>query len=271
MTGRTWIKTVAGVFAITGICTVILAQGGLAGLGVREPEARSEAVYAVTRGYVPVHLAAKAFKAAPAGGRAALVTAALEWVKAYLSSPSFKAEYERRRKEAAPAPPQTKGTVDEEIAKQRAEQRKGVEDARKSLAAMNPEMRKQMEVTIRQMEEQINKMEQDQKMTQMMRQGLEMQRESEREAHKERVTKYEASYPVDPSVLVARRLREFLDLSKDVDFGARLVAAPGGKMRFVNPAYEAKPQNWKLCFRAGRDVVGAARTFAADWLKQLGQ
>jgi hypothetical protein len=40
-------------------------------------------------------------------------------------------------------------------------------------------------------------------------------------------------------------------------------------MKFVEGAYESKPGNWKLCYRAGKPAVEAARAFAASWIKEI--
>lgn len=253
------------------VSIILFSQGGLAGLGVKEADARREAVYSLTKGYAPVHLAAKAFKAAPASGRAALVTAALAWVKTYVESPAFRADYEKLRAESTPTAPASKGTIEAEIAKQRAEQRKGIAEMRANIAKMPAEMRKQMEEAAHEMEMQVGQMEKDPQMNQALRQGLEMQRATERRKYEEQVKRHDSEFPADPGLLVARRLREFLEVSKDVDFSARLVPAAGGKMKFADARYEGKPDNWKLCFRAGKDVVDAARAFATEWLKQTGK
>lgn len=39
---------------------------------------------------------------------------------------------------------------------------------------------------------------------------------------------------------------------------------------FADPAYERKSPEWKRCYRAGKQPVDAARTFATTWLRQLG-
>ncbi len=70
--------------------------------------------------------------------------------------------------------------------------------------------------------------------------------------------------PSDPDVTVKKRLQEFLDISATVDFDAKL---SGGS--FVNPEYESKSQQWKLCYRAGREVIKAAREEAQAWMKEL--
>ncbi len=74
----------------------------------------------------------------------------------------------------------------------------------------------------------------------------------------------EKKYPADANELIKQRLKEFLSISATVDFDAKL----NGSM-FANPDYEAKDGQWKMCFRAGRGVVEAAREEAQAWLKEL--
>jgi hypothetical protein len=74
----------------------------------------------------------------------------------------------------------------------------------------------------------------------------------------------EDRYPSDPNKLIKKRLEEFLSVSESVDFDAKL----NGSM-FVNPEYESKDDKWKMCYRAGREVVEAAREEAQKWVKEL--
>ena len=37
-----------------------------------------------------------------------------------------------------------------------------------------------------------------------------------------------------------------------------------------NPAYERKPGQWKMCYRAGKEATAAARAAVQAWLKELG-
>jgi hypothetical protein len=105
-------------------------------------------------------------------------------------------------------------------------------------------------------------------MVAMFRQMVELQRAGEQEEYQKRLEAHEKRFPPNPKTVIARRLQEFLDVSKDVDFDAKLVPA-GSKMRFADPRYEEKPPEWKLYYRAGRDVVAAAREAAQAWLKAL--
>lgn len=262
---RTSIVLTALVLALVASLS---AQNALNLLGVQEQTARRSSLDALTSNYVPFSLGAKAFKAADPQARARLVQGALTWFKAYTETAAFKAEYAKLRESNKPSATKPQGSVDSELAKQKAERDKNLAEMRRNLANMSPDMRKQMEATIKQMEQMYAKQDADPKMAAMMRQGLEMQRAEEDKSQQRRLAEYEKKWPADPRKLIALRLQEFLDLSKDVDFNAQLKPAYGS-MRFVNPAYEEKSGNWKLCYRAGKPAIDAARTFATAWLKEL--
>lgn len=74
----------------------------------------------------------------------------------------------------------------------------------------------------------------------------------------------EDRYPSDPNKLIKKRLEEFLAVSETVDFDAKMQ----GSM-FANPEYESKDDKWKMCYRAGKEVIAAAREEAQAWIKEL--
>jgi flagellar biosynthesis GTPase FlhF len=261
--------TTAAVLACAWL-GVVEAQSGLAALGVDEATARRGFVNALAGGYVDVFQAAKVFKAAPPATRAALVKGAMAWARTFMESAAFKADYDKQRLADVPNPPKFKNTVDEELAAQSAERHRSLENTKKNLEKMTPELRAQMEPTIKQLEAQNEKFDKDPKMIVMMRQGIEMQRASDQKAYEDRIKAHDKRFPADPNVLVARRLQEFLDVSKDVDFDAKLVGAPRAQ-RFADARYEGKRTEWKLCFRAGKEAVTAAREAAQAWLNALGK
>lgn len=78
-------------------------------------------------------------------------------------------------------------------------------------------------------------------------------------------SKNEDKYPKDAQELVKKRLTRFLAVSETVDFDAQLT--PGRS--FANPEYEKKSAEWKQCYRAGKEVVEAARIEAQKWLNEL--
>jgi hypothetical protein len=71
-------------------------------------------------------------------------------------------------------------------------------------------------------------------------------------------------YPADPAELIKKRLQSFMDVSATVDFDATLNGS-----QFANPEYEKKSDQWKMCYRAGKAVITAAREEVAQWLKEL--
>ena len=58
-------------------------------------------------------------------------------------------------------------------------------------------------------------------------------------------------------------------MTEDVDYSAELKAGDNGLKIFVNPAYERKPAEWKLAYRAGKPATDALRAAAEKWLKEL--
>lgn len=75
----------------------------------------------------------------------------------------------------------------------------------------------------------------------------------------------EEEVPKNPDDMVRKRLQEFLNTSESVDFAATLDA----NRRFTNPEYERKPREWKMCYRAGKEVIAVAREEAKKWLEEL--
>jgi hypothetical protein len=223
----------------------------------------------LANGNISIYPDRKLFKAASPAARAAFVKNALGWVKAYTESPDFKTDYDKRREAAKPATPQSKGTADEQFTKYLAEQRQNLDVTKKNVAKMSLEQQKQMEGSIRQMEASVERIAKDPQMAAIMKQSYEQQMAFNQKTYQERLVAYEKQFPPDPRVLIATRLRQFLDLSKDIAFDAKLVPNGAGKMQFADQQYQNKPGYWKLCYRAGKEPVAAARAFATEWLHQI--
>jgi hypothetical protein len=65
-----------------------------------------------------------------------------------------------------------------------------------------------------------------------------------------------------------KKLNGFVALARTVDFAAQ-TQTRGGKIVFVNPAYERKPPAWKQLFRLGKEPTMAAVAAAEAWAKEL--
>ena len=89
-------RVLAGMVVAGALATGVAAADVWADLGVRETEARTEAVQSVLNGSVP-HLGAAAFKRAAPAARVAMVQQVAAWAKALTASPAFKTQYDAAR------------------------------------------------------------------------------------------------------------------------------------------------------------------------------
>lgn len=241
----------------------------MAKLGVSPGEAQEGMLDALASGYAYNAAAIKAFKALPPAARAEVVREALGWIKARTESAEFKAAYAKWRQEEKPAPPDAVASADEQIKKQKADMEKAIAETEKNMAGLDAQTRKALEGALEEMRKQVRELDKPE-MKAIYGQSAEMQKAAGRKDHEERMKRWEETAPPDPWTLIARRIRQFLDVTKDVDFSAKLVPQ-GSKMRFADARYEEKPGEWKLCFRAGREATEAAREFAKAWLAELGR
>jgi hypothetical protein len=244
----------------------VLAQSVPARLGMSDQEAQENVRRTIEIDSLSYTVVAKrAFMALSPAARAAMVDAGFGWTKAYVESPAFKQAYLRTRDEQKPATPEVKGTVDDELKARQAKEVKDLEDTKNEMSMLSAAQRAQLDATIKRAEDQMKTPQ----MIALMRTSIESDRAQAQKEYQDSLTRWQHDLPADPMILVARVLRNFLDVSKDVDFAAAVHRAGDGNLQFVNSAYEAKPGGWKMCFRAGKEAVAAARTDATNWLKTL--
>jgi hypothetical protein len=252
---------------VTGL--LVYAADVFKQLGMTEADARRATVTSFTQGYVPIYPAAKAVKAATPAVRATLITGVLTFAKSYTETADFAQAYQQAREEAKPSAPEIKNG-DDEWAKMLKDMEKAVADMKKAAAdpTQTAEMRKMFEQLAQQQTQQYEQMKADPKMKQIVTQSADAGNKSDAAQHEARLKEWEARYPADPKVAVARHLRTFLEVSATVDYGAQLTTR-GSRQVFVNPKYEQESANWKLCYRAGKETVDAARAFVTTWLAAL--
>jgi hypothetical protein len=236
------------------------AQGALAQLGYDEPEAKNVLLSVVSSGSVYVASGAgRVFKAAPAATQKAIVESLIGWAKGYSASAEFTRAYAASREASKPRPPDPNaGSVDEK------KQQDEIAKMKKMAASLPPEQRKAIEEAARMMED----MQKDPEMRQLQAEGAKMARKAAEDEYKRDLAKWNEEHPENPNVLIAKRLRAFLDVSSGVDFSAKLVPS-GDQLKFADPNLEKKSAEWKLCFRAGPAAVAAARNAASAWLKEI--
>jgi hypothetical protein len=262
------------VLGLAGCLAVLRAADAIRDLGLKEADAKESVVQAINSGSVNWWPASKAFKAAAPAVRAGLVTGALTWAKTYTASAEFKTAYEKVRQNQKPEAPKVK-SVDEEIAKQRAQLEEAIAQTKKTLAeppaGVSPEIAKAIrdgsESALKMLTAQLADLDKPQTKA-MQGQSVEYENKSRQDQYQRSMKEWETRYPIDPKPLLVTRLQHFLDQSTGVDFGATLVPC-GSKKCFADKPAEQKPQNWKLCYRAGKEAVDAGRAFATTWLAEL--
>lgn len=244
------------------------AQDVLSQLGITPLAARVAVDSVISSGIHDPGVPAKAFKLLPPAARAQMATAGVAWLKAYIASADFSREYAQVREAHKPSAPQFEGTPEDELKKADAEQARQAEESKKAIAALPAEQRAQIEQAMnaaQALTAQMNTPE----MRKMRLDGIASDRAARMQEFQQALAAWMRDYPENPAPIVAKRLREFLAVSADVDFSAALTSR-NGKMVFENPSYEEKPAQWKICYRAGKDATMAARAAVQAWLKELG-
>lgn len=261
---------VIGTFvAAAAVATTLTAQAVTTQLGITEGRAKEAVFDSFMAGAVSLAGKAEVFTAAAPQARAAMVNAATTLARAFVESDEFKRRYADHREANGPDPLPAEQTADQVLAKQRAGFEQQVEALRKQFVAdsITPEQKATLEEGFEAMRARFTEMEKGPQRAELDTM-LKTQRAEQVSAHAAALKEFDARYPADPRALVAMRLRAFLDTTRDLDFTARL--APQGKVqKFADPALEAKPAEWKLCFRAGKPATDAAREFARKWLADL--
>ena len=259
----TAVCALAGWLAAAAYAADVLSQLGI------PPDSAKEAVQIVLNsGVNNPGLPAKLFKAAPAAARAEMASAGIAWVKAYTASAEFATAWAQIRETHKPPTPAFEGTPEDEIDRAVAEEKRQTEASRKAIESLPPETRKQIEETLKAAEAQRAAMDTPEHRKPRI-EAIKAMRAERTTQFEQEIATWKRDYPESPAPAIAKRIREFLAFSADVDFGATLVAKDG-KMVFENPAYEAKSSQWKMCFRAGKEATAAARAAAQAWLKELG-
>jgi cell division protein FtsN len=251
---------------VTGI-GVIQAQDHLATLGISEGRAKEAVFDSFVGDAVSIAGKSSAFTGASSAARVAMVNFALTLARTFVEGDDFKRRYADHREANGPDPLPEELTADAVLAKQRAGFEQQVAEMRKLFDQITPEQRATLEAGWTDMRDQLTAMEKGPKREELDR-LLKGQRATQVRQREEAMKQLDAVYPADPRAMVAMRLRRFLDVSRDIAYDAQIVERQGKKV-FADAALEAKPPEWKMCFRAGKPATDTARTFAQKWLNDL--
>jgi hypothetical protein len=268
-------RTLAAIAAMTVAAVMggrLAAQTTLAQLGITEVAARAfvlneiKSPAAGRRSAIAI-AGTRAFLKLPPAARAAAATGLFAWAKAYVNSPAFKASYESHRRDRIPSQRQYQLSIDEAVKQETDGLLAGIEQMRQGIAALPPADQQKV----------LEKLKEAQAMVtspaaiQARRAVLEAQRAEESGNNAAQIREVEERTPANPQTLFARRLREFLEVTADVNFSARTINLTGGTdgIEFVDRADRQRHWMWQEAVLAGPEATAAARAAAEAWLKEL--
>ena len=250
----------------------LAAQTAFAQLGVTEAAARTfvlnEIKSPATGRRSDIAIAGtRAFLKLPPAARAAAATGLFAWAKAYVNSPAFKASYERQRQDRTPPPRQYALSVEEAVKSETDEVLAGIEQMRQGIKALPPADQQKVLEKLKEAQAMATSPE----MVQARRAALEATRAEEGGTHAAQTREVEEKTPANPQTLFARRLREFLQNTADVNFSARTINLTGGTdgIEFVDRADRQRHWMWQEAVLAGPEATAAARTAAQAWLQEI--
>jgi len=202
--------------------------------------------------------------------RAAIAKDLLTYTKEYVSSETFRKEYDKMRSQAKPEEPQLKPlrTI-EQIQKEEIEKtEKSIRETEKNMKE-NPDFAKTLQPLLDMLKQSLKEYQNPKhQFWTAIAQGEKYDQENQVKSYRERMKQWEEFYPSNVNDFVAERLKTMLEDTKDIDYNAQLVEKYG-KKRFANPKYEGKGTEWKQGFRAGKEVTEMARGFVKKWLEEL--
>lgn len=237
-------------------------------IGLSEKDGAARVQQSFIHGYLQYAGVSKARHIA-VGDRAAVAKDMLAFTRTYLQGEEFRKAYEQLRTSRKPTEPEKPETEDQIRKKNIDAAKEGIANIEKGMKTANAEMKKILQGTLEMFQNQL-KDYQDPKneMIKLMAQGAVQNYEYQATAYKEALKKWEKEYPADPAPFVKKRLEQMLEATKDIDYEAQLTER-NGKKYFARPEYERKSREWKMGFRAGREVTETARAYVQQWIREL--
>ena len=268
MSRLAFIAVLAVPFGLTGGYAAVQSDV-LAALGTNLREAQDSIFSTMATGIVTISGAKSVFRSASPDQRASMARAIVAIARAFTGSPEFARRYTLYRDTQRPGAPTAARTGDEARTQQQEVMEQAIKQALASAQALPADARKQLEENIAEMRNQIAELNADPEYRAGVDASAAEAARLDAEEHAQKLAAFEAEYPADVNTLIARRLRQFLVACDDVNYAAALETGKDKIQRFVNPAYERRSAEWKMCFRAGQPAVDAARAAANEWLQAI--
>jgi len=261
------------ILAVAGITGgSLVAQTTLAQLGLTEAASRNFVLEevksaALNRRDAIVLAGTRAFLKLPPTARGAAATGLFAWAKAYVNSPAFKTSYAGYRKGLIPEGRQYALSVEDQVKRDLDEQLAGYAQLEQAAAAMAPAERAAILESVRKARAMLT----DPAFIKQQQTMLAAERAQEGSGDAAQAAEAEERVPADPQRLFARRLREFLDATTDVNYSARTMSLTGGAdgIEFLDKADRQRHWIWQEAVIVGPEATAAARAAAQAWLEEI--
>lgn len=238
-------------------------------LGITEKNASGNIRESFLYGYLQ-YGSARNFKNIALGDRKEITTDLLNYTKTYVQSAEFKKAYESERQNMKPREVVKKFRTEEQVREEMIDNaKKGMANAEKNIKTTTGDMKKINEDLHKMFKAQLADYQRpDNEMIPMIANAEKSGYENDLKNYEQDVKKWEQKYPADPSKFVKARLQEVLKATADIDYNAQLIEK-GNKKYFVKKEYENKHPNWKMGFRAGKEVTETMRSLVQNWILEL--
>jgi hypothetical protein len=237
-------------------------------LGISETRAIENIRQSFLEGYLYSYGASSA-KNIALGDRAAIAVDVLNFTKSYVNSPGFVKAYEEARRASTPVQPARPRSKEQIQREKIAELEKAIAEGEQSMKTLPKDLIEPFREVQQMLKDQKNDYENpDSEMLELLVTSENYTHTSAMTRYEQELQQWEKEFPLDHQMMIKARLETFLSLTADVDFNA-VVKEEYRVKKFINPAYEKKPAEWKMAYRAGKPAVDAARQFAKSWLAEL--
>jgi hypothetical protein len=236
-----------------------------------EEAAKSDIFHAVTGPsyFIPN---VKTLKNLSAQDRVSIIQLMGKNIKEYLASKEFLEKYNQYREDKKPAAPEAPKYSAQLKDEHRENLKKSIAEIERSKSQVANDQQAMFDYVIKGLQQQLKEIDDPKntlytpEMDSYIKQSYDMQMNE----YAKSVAAWENTYPRNnPNPMIKIWLTTFLEKSAGINFDAKTTEIKPGTIKFIDQEYERKDSQWKLYFRAGKETVTAARTFAQDWLGEI--
>jgi len=246
-----------------------LAEGIWKQLGITQQDGNDKIKYSFIDGYLHTE-GLRNVKNIARGDRATATADLLAYTKQYLSGASFRGAYDKLRKESKPSEPTDNTRSKDQIRQDKiTETQKLITNTENTMKTSNTDMKKVMEPILEMHKKNLAAYQApNSKEIESLYQSQVDRRKRELADYQKYTKEWEKRYPEDSRAFISARIKNYLGLAATVDFSAT-THEKNGKQIFDRSEYQSKNNDWKMIYRAGKEVYDVTRTFAEQWLQEL--